>query len=76
MPSSLLRIEPYSSLQNFKVHTSDIRNEASTQVEGCNYAQKSNSERIADCGVTSYSLVIVWASMIVPSLDDWDRIHR
>ena len=37
---------------NVDVHTSATGSEASTQVEGCSYAGKSNSERVADCGVT------------------------
>jgi hypothetical protein len=37
---------------NVEVHTSATGSEASTQVEGCSPAGKSNSERVADCGAT------------------------
>jgi hypothetical protein len=42
-------------LANVEVHTSATGSEASTQVEGCYYAGKSNWERVADCGATSCS---------------------
>lgn len=45
-------------LANVKVHTSATGGEPSTQVEGCSYAGKSNSERVADCGVTPCSALV------------------
>jgi hypothetical protein len=42
-------------LPNVKVHTSATGSAASTQVEGCSHPEKTNSERVADCGVTPCS---------------------
>ncbi|RYZ71438.1 MAG: hypothetical protein EOP09_04655 [Proteobacteria bacterium] len=49
----------FKFLKDIEVHTSATGSAASTQVEGCSHPEKSNSERVADCGVTPCS---AWSS--------------